>query len=535
MKEATSKDLFMKFGKSLLACLSAAMLSACAALTISQATPQAASPAVQAADAVFVMRYQGVPVSVETYARGRGRAAGTVAINEALEVSYEMDLTERQNASRVTWVAQRPDRPLSSKTTFTMQLAATPGAPPPESAASNAPKQAAVPYLDSSVGLVEQLVRHARAVGGSRVEVPVYRLIDGRVLSAVVTFPGENSAFADVGGKVWRLIIDAEGRVQSGQLTEYGLTIERRASVPLDVRPIWAPNETPQGASYSAMEVKVPTPEGHVLAGTLTLPNRRNGKVPAVLLITGSGKNSRNQGSPPSMPFRQIADVLTSRGIAVLRVDDRGVGSSTGDAESSTTQDEARDIQAAVSYIRSHPAVDPDRVGLVGWSEGGFIAPMVAAADPSIRAVALMNGGLSGQEAAEFQIRYAVEQDSSIPPEKKEEAIASTLRAQQNHTRAASIMGLDVSDLARQLRQPVLLLNGSNDRHVPPWSAARYVALIREGGNQDVSSHLYLGLNHVMLPDPDGRVGGFAFLPSMTVPQDVLDTLAGWLTNRLTK
>jgi dienelactone hydrolase len=525
----------MKFRRSLLACFSTFLISACATQAMLQATPQAASATAQAANAVFVMRHQGTPVSVETYARGRGTAAGTVAINEALEVSYEMELTGRQNASRVSWVAQRPDRPASPRTTFTMQLTAPLAAQSPQGGASNLPKQGAVPYLDSSVGLVEQLVRHARAVGGSRVEVPVYRLVDGRVLPAVVTFLRGTFAVVDVGGKIWRLVIDAEGRVQSGQLSEYGLTIERRASIPSDVRPIWAPNDTPQGASYSSLEVKVPTPEGHVLAGTLTLPDHRDGKVPAVILITGSGKNTRNQGSPPSMPFRQIADVLTSRGLAVLRVDDRGVGSSTGDPESSTTQDEARDIQAAISYIRSHRAIDKDRVGLVGWSEGGFIAPMLAAADPSIRAVALMNGGLSGREAAEYQIRYAVEQDSSILPDKKEEAIASTLRAQQNYPRAASIMDLDVSDLARQLKQPVLLLNGSNDRHVPPWSAARYVALIGAGGNQDVSSHLYPGLNHIMLPDPDGRAAGFAFLPSVRVPQEVLDTLAVWLTNRLTQ
>jgi uncharacterized protein len=298
------------------------------------------------------------------------------------------------------------------------------------------------------------------------------------------------------------------------------------------VRPIWPPYGVPEGATYEAVEVRIAVPGGPTLAGTLTLP-RVSRRMPAAVLITGAAQLTRNQGTPPTIPFRDIADELSSLGIAVLRVDDRGVGESTGDASISTTQDEAYDIRGAIAWLRSHPAIDPSRIALVGWSEGGLIAPMIAATDHRIAAIALLNGPPSGLEVAEFQIRYEVERNPAIPPEEKEKTIASMIESQKKHTRSASIIALDTREHAGRVRAPVLLLNGTTDRHVPPWSAAAYALAFRQGGNRDVTMRLFPNLSHVLVPDPEGRAGGWPFLPSSRLAPEVRKTLSEWLMTRL--
>jgi dipeptidyl aminopeptidase/acylaminoacyl peptidase len=118
--------------------------------------------------------------------------------------------------------------------------------------------------------------------------------------------------------------------------------------------------------------------DGVTLAGTLTTP-RSTGPSPAVLLISGSGPQDRDEALMGHKPFMVIADHLTRLGIAVLRVDDRGVGKSTGKFFESTSQDFAEDVLASIRFLRSHSAIDSKRIGLIGHSEGGMIAPMVAA------------------------------------------------------------------------------------------------------------------------------------------------------------
>src|SRR5262249_37713895 len=113
------------------------------------------------------------------------------------------------------------------------------------------------------------------------------------------------------------------------------------------------------------------------LAGTLTLP-KEGGPFPAVLLITGSGPQDRDESIFGHKPFLGLADYLTRKGLAVLRVDDRGVGKSTGKFQGATTEDFATDVMAGVEFLKAHKEIDPARIGLCGHSEGGIIAPMVA-------------------------------------------------------------------------------------------------------------------------------------------------------------
>lgn len=127
------------------------------------------------------------------------------------------------------------------------------------------------------------------------------------------------------------------------------------------------------------------------LAGTLTLPKSKS-KFPVVILISGSGPQDRNETLFDHQPFAVLADDLTKNGIAVLRFDDRGVGKSKGSFENSTTADFANDVRAAVEYLKTRKDINHKRIGLVGHSEGGMIAPMVANGNKDISFIVLMAG-----------------------------------------------------------------------------------------------------------------------------------------------
>ena len=157
--------------------------------------------------------------------------------------------------------------------------------------------------------------------------------------------------------------------------------------------------------AYKSEDVTYPNKtSGLTLGATLTLPEGK-GPFPAALLITGSGAQDRDETLLGHKPFAVIADALTRRGIAVLRVDDRGVGKSTGSQAEATSADFATDVAAGIAYLKTRPEVDPKRIGLVGHSEGGLIGPMVAAKAPDDVAylVLLAGTGVNGAEILKAQ------------------------------------------------------------------------------------------------------------------------------------
>ena len=142
---------------------------------------------------------------------------------------------------------------------------------------------------------------------------------------------------------------------------------------------------------------------GVKLAGTLTLP-RSDGQFPAVMLITGSGQQNRDEEIFGHRPFLVLSDYLTRQGIAVLRVDDRGIGGSTGNVSQATTEDFAGDVLSGIEYLKSRKEIDPTRIGLIGHSEGGIIAPIVAVRSPDVAFIVMMAGtGLTGEEILYLQ------------------------------------------------------------------------------------------------------------------------------------
>jgi dienelactone hydrolase len=139
------------------------------------------------------------------------------------------------------------------------------------------------------------------------------------------------------------------------------------------------------------------------LAATLTLPSRK-GPFPAVLLITGSGPQDRDESIVGHKPFLVLADYLTRRGVAVLRADDRGVGQSTGNFFTATSADFAEDARAGVEYLARRKEINPRQIGLIGHSEGGLIAPLLAAHSSDIAFIVMLAGqGLPGDEVLYLQ------------------------------------------------------------------------------------------------------------------------------------
>jgi dipeptidyl aminopeptidase/acylaminoacyl peptidase len=203
-----------------------------------------------------------------------------------------------------------------------------------------------------------------------------------------------------------------------------------------------------------------------------------------------------------------------------------------------TSRDFAGDVAAGIAYLRSRPEIDPDRIAIVGHSEGGIIAPMVAAADPRVRAIVLIAGtSRTGRRIIDFQIHNPLDRDTTLTPARRD----SAARVAQAMFDSAAAQGpwmrffLDYDPLttARRVRQPVLILQGQNDQQVTADQAPELAAAFRAGGNRDVTVRVFPGLNHLMIPDPVGLPAGYSRLPSGSVAPQVLGTLADWLVQKL--
>lgn len=152
------------------------------------------------------------------------------------------------------------------------------------------------------------------------------------------------------------------------------------------------PQEPKGPFPYKEKEVKIKTPDEKVkLYGTLTIPETK-GPHPAVLLISGSGQQNRDEELMGHKPFLVLADYLTRNGIAVLRYDDRGVGKSTGDYKNATTLDFANDAEAAFNFLAKQKHILKNKIGIIGHSEGGLIAPIIASHNNKVSFIVLMAG-----------------------------------------------------------------------------------------------------------------------------------------------
>jgi uncharacterized protein len=208
---------------------------------------------------------------------------------------------------------------------------------------------------------------------------------------SVVSFENNKLACSD---KAMGIAYEAE--LQHDELK--GVWIQGGMSIPLNLERGTEPTlpnrpQEPTGdLPYKSKDVEVINAKaGVTLSATLTIP-AGDGPFPAVILVSGSGPQDRNSEVFGHKPFLVLSDYLTRNGIAVLRYDDRGVGKSTGDFGTATSVDFAQDAEAAFNFLKSQPTINPKKTGIIGHSEGGMIAPMVAATNKEIGFVVLIAG-----------------------------------------------------------------------------------------------------------------------------------------------
>lgn len=359
-------------------------------------------------------------------------------------------------------------------------------------------------------------------------------------------------AWTDEAGRV--VILLNPGQKFSAVLSGYTSAVETLTK--LVSEPVAKPDySAPAGAAFTAEEVTVQA-KGHTLAGTLLLPKNAKGRVPAVITITGSGQQTRDEPLPyPNLknyrPFRQIAEALAARGIAVLRVDDRGVGDSTGldGLNNVTSADFADDTRAQVAYLRGRKEIDPNRIALAGHSEGGIIAPMVAADDPKIAGIVLLAGtGQRGKDVLLYQFNRPIDNEADLPEADKvharaeNEAMIRTTMEGGDTSKFPPILQppwtkwfllYDPAPTIRKVKQPVLILQGDLDRQVVRENADVLLKTARAGGNRKVEVHYYPTLNHLFLPSKTGEGSEYLTLTVSEIPAEVIDTLVNWLVKAL--
>jgi dienelactone hydrolase len=366
-----------------------------------------------------------------------------------------------------------------------------------------------------------------------------------------VTFRGD-TAIVTVATLRASAVLGPDGRVASVLIPMQAARAERFAGTDLPPmrgldRPA-ADYAAPAGARYTAEDVRVPVRpaagDTFSLGCTFTKPLGRTARFPAAVTLTGSGLQDRDENlwplAPDYRPFRQVAERLAAAGIAVLRCDDRGLGASTGRADSATIADFADDAAAQLAWLRARPDVDPRRLAFIGHSEGGMTGPIVAARDSSLAALVIMAGPAKPMRAVlRDQFLWRASSAPDLTPAERDTLRAEAISQADQVADGPSpwmrwARDWDPLPTARRIRTPVLILQGALDRQVTAGQADTLGAALRESGNRDVTVHVFPRLNHLFVVSPtDGSPTEYAALTDVAVPAEVLDTLATWLQRRL--
>jgi dienelactone hydrolase len=399
----------------------------------------------------------------------------------------------------------------------------------------------AFPYTNPSFAMLEPVILTAKAFNQDSVSLPMFYVQGGRTLPVSIVKQGPDSVkltFAP--GQDAYLKVGPDGRILHGGVPSQNLTVTRAPATGAALFVAPPDYSAPADAPYTATNVTIPTPMGHSLAGTLTVPKGK-GPFPAVVTITGSGSQDRDEEIwivKGYRPFRQIADSLSRNGIAVLRMDDRGFGGSGGDAATSTSRDFADDIKAGLAWLRARPDIDGNRLGLVGHSEGGLIAPIVASQDPALKGIALLAGpSQTGREILEFQNRYAIEHNAQIKPEARDSAFKVALAGIDSVSKVNPwirfFMEHDPKATAAKVKTPTLILQGATDQQVTAVQAEDLARAFRAGGNKDVTVRVFPNANHLFIEDPSGNPSGYTALKTGYIRGDVMEALVSWLKSKL--
>ena len=345
------------------------------------------------------------------------------------------------------------------------------------------------------------------------------------------------------------------------------------------------PKEPPEPLPYAEEEVTFHNAD-ITLAGTLTLPES-GAPHPAVVMITGSGPQNRDEELFGFKPFHMIADHLTRNGIAVLRFDDRGVGGSTGSVSEATTEDFARDVLAAVDFLKNRNDIDPERIGLIGHSEGGIVAPLASSMSDDVAFMVLMAGtSVSGAEilieqgALIMRASGATEADmeKQIAFQKRtfeairsgdgwdelaadletrlRESIAEMPDSQRNAITDVDayidaqiqaqltalqtpwlryFLDYDPAVTLRTIDTPILALFGELDLQVPPaQNRGPLEQALRDGNHPDYTVRVLPRANHLFITATTGSPTEYATLEKVFVPE-FLPLITEWILERVSR
>ncbi|PZX59628.1 hypothetical protein LV84_00836 [Algoriphagus ratkowskyi] len=344
------------------------------------------------------------------------------------------------------------------------------------------------------------------------------------------------------------------------------------------------PQEPKRPFSYRSEDVIFENKQAEILlAGTLTMPEKE-GTYPAVVLISGSGPQNRDEELFGHKPFLVLSDYLTKNGIAVLRYDDRGTAASTGDFGSATSVDFATDVASAVQYLQSRPEIDKSKIGLIGHSEGGIIAPMVAGDSDDIDFLVLLAGtGIRGDKLLLAQQRLIGEASGISPNQLEESALVNRgvfdimlkdqgteeLKGDLRNYMAQAYRNIPPANVPKGMTEdkfvkeqmaqmeslatpwmqyfikydpapalekvscPVLAINGEKDLQVPAKENLEAIkAALAKGGNTNVSTMELPGLNHLFQEAKTGAPSEYPEIEQTFSPK-AMEVVLEWIKERV--
>jgi pimeloyl-ACP methyl ester carboxylesterase len=364
------------------------------------------------------------------------------------------------------------------------------------------------------------------------------RLVSARRTRLVLVLPG-----TQLEAELWT---DDTGRMIRFSVPLQSLEVVREdiASVSSRSVTISRPNDE---------QVKIPS-NGFLLAGTLSTPAQASPtRLPAVVLVGGSGPTDRD-GLAFGIPILgQIAGALADAGFVVVRYDKRGIGQSGGRAESASLSDYAEDVRAAIKILSDRKDVDPKRIAVIGHSEGGLVALMAAAKEKRIGAVGLVaTPGISGADVVLAQQQRLLNRMTLTPEEKQAKVDAQKkiheavitgkgldqlppdVRRTVDNPEFQGLLTSDPAKLVASVRQPLLIVQGALDTQVEPQNADRLETLARARKNSPPVEVVKVpGVNHLLVPATTGEFDEYGTLTDKQVSQQVTEALVTWLKKTL--
>ena len=469
----------------------------------------------------------------------------------------------------LSWAALIAVLSLSSITPVAAQDAELPQAWEGEFTANGIPVGFTLRFADDGTGEIDIPMQNA-------MELPLSEIAVG---AAEITFVLAIEGMPPEAASSWTLNVADDGQSASGTLVQAGATVPVTATrVAMEDASLHRPQTPEPPFPYVTRDVTFTNEAaGATLAGTVTIPEG-DGPHPGVVLISGSGPQDRDEMIFGHRPFLVLADHLTRNGFAVLRYDDRGVAESTGgELANATTLDFADDAQAGLEFLAAQSEVDATRVGLIGHSEGGIIAPIVASRSDDVAFIVLLAGtGVPGRDllirqqhdlfAAEDVDSALLDELSAAVPtmydtmisgdtEGFETALREVVRLQlqlggmpaDDGTVEAMVaqsrgtfelpwmrtfIELDPATYLAQVSCPVLAINGTLDLQVAyDVNLPAIESAVQSGGNTDVTTVTLDNLNHLFQPATTGSIEEYAEI-ELTFDEGALNAVSAWLSER---